>query len=113
VVILLSGFSVNLDESFYIYPLVAALPRHDLVDVLISKPRISLREVLLSGIVAISSPRRALDPEIAVHRPDFHATDVRGNVPHPNREVSDRGFVEFALSSVSPRLVADSSGLIR
>jgi len=37
VVILLNGFSVNLDESFYLYPLVATLPRHDLVDVLISK----------------------------------------------------------------------------
>jgi hypothetical protein len=37
VVILLSGFSVNLDESFYIYALVATLPRHDPVDVLISK----------------------------------------------------------------------------
>ncbi len=59
--------------------LAATLPRHDPVDVLISKTANSLREIPLSGIVATSSPRRA--HQIAVHRPDLHATDVRGNVP--------------------------------
>jgi hydroxymethylbilane synthase len=59
--------------------LAATLPRHDPVDVLISKTACSLREVPLSGVVATSSPRRTR--QIAVHRPDLHATDIRGNVP--------------------------------
>jgi hydroxymethylbilane synthase len=59
--------------------LAATLPRHDPVDVLISKTANSLREIPLSDIVATSSPRRVR--QIAVHRPDLHVTDVRGNVP--------------------------------
>jgi hydroxymethylbilane synthase len=39
--------------------LAATLPRHDPVDVLISKTANSLRKIPLSGIVATSSPRRA------------------------------------------------------
>ncbi len=59
--------------------LAATLPRHDPMDVLISKTASSLREIPLGGVVATSSPRRTR--QIAVHRPDLHATDIRGNVP--------------------------------
>ena len=59
--------------------LVATLPRHDPVDVLVSKSASSLREIPVSGIVATGSPRRAR--QIAVHRPDLHVVDIRGNVP--------------------------------
>jgi hydroxymethylbilane synthase len=59
--------------------LAATLPRHDPVDVLISKTANSLREIPPSGVVATSSPRRTR--QIAVRRPDLHVTDVRGNVP--------------------------------
>jgi hydroxymethylbilane synthase len=59
--------------------LVATLPRHDPVDVLVSKSATSLREIPVSGIVATGSPRRAR--QIAVHRPDLHVKDIRGNVP--------------------------------
>jgi hydroxymethylbilane synthase len=59
--------------------LVATLPRHDPVDVLISKTATSLRDIPPSGVIATSSPRRTR--QIAVHRPDLRSTDVRGNVP--------------------------------
>jgi hydroxymethylbilane synthase len=59
--------------------LAATLPRHDPVDVLISKTANSLREIPPRGVIATSSPRRAR--QIAVHRPDLRATNVRGNVP--------------------------------
>jgi hydroxymethylbilane synthase len=59
--------------------LAATLPRHDPVDVLISKTANSLREIPPSGVVATSSPRRTR--QIAIHRPDLQVTDVRGNVP--------------------------------
>jgi hydroxymethylbilane synthase len=59
--------------------LVATLPRHDPVDVLISKTANSLQEIPLSGVIATSSPRRTR--QIAVHRPDLRAINVRGNVP--------------------------------
>jgi hydroxymethylbilane synthase len=59
--------------------LAATLPRHDPVDVLVSKSARSLREIPVSGIVATGSPRRAR--QIAVHRPDLHVMDIRGNVP--------------------------------
>ena len=59
--------------------LAATLPRHDPVDVLVSKSAKSLREIPVSGIVATGSPRRAR--QIAVHRPDLRVTDIRGNVP--------------------------------
>jgi hydroxymethylbilane synthase len=58
--------------------LAATLPRHDPVDVLISKTANSLQEIPLSGVIATSSPRRIR--QIALHRPDLHATNVRGNV---------------------------------
>jgi len=63
----------------YIWMLAATLPRHDPVDVLISKTANSLRDIPPGGIVATSSPRRTR--QIAAHRPDLRATDVRGNVP--------------------------------
>ena len=59
--------------------LAATLPRHDPVDVLVSKSANSLREIPVSGMVATGSPRRAR--QIAVLRPDLHVTDIRGNVP--------------------------------
>jgi hydroxymethylbilane synthase len=58
--------------------LAATLPRHDPVDVLISKTANSLQEIPLSGVIATSSPRRIR--QIAIYRPDLHATNVRGNV---------------------------------
>ena len=59
--------------------LAATLPRHDPVDVLISKSAKSLREIPGGGVVATSSPRRAR--QIAAHRPDLRVVDIRGNVP--------------------------------
>jgi hypothetical protein len=79
--------------------LAATLPRHDPVDVLISKTANSLREIPLSGIVATSSPRRVR--QIAVHRTDLHVTGRPRKRTHPNREVSDRGFVEFVSARES------------
>jgi hydroxymethylbilane synthase len=58
--------------------LAATLPRHDPVDVLISKTANSLREIPPSGVVATGSPRRTR--QIAIYRPDLHVADVRGNV---------------------------------
>jgi hydroxymethylbilane synthase len=59
--------------------LVATLPRHDPVDVLISKSAKSLGEIPPGGVVATSSPRRAR--QIAALRPDLRVSDIRGNVP--------------------------------
>jgi hydroxymethylbilane synthase len=59
--------------------LVATLPRHDPVDVLISKSAKSLGEIPPGGLVATSSPRRAR--QIMAHRPDLRVSDIRGNVP--------------------------------
>ena len=59
--------------------LVATLPRHDPVDVLISKSANSLSEIPVGGLVATSSPRRAC--QIRAHRPDLRVSDIRGNVP--------------------------------
>jgi hydroxymethylbilane synthase len=59
--------------------LAATLPRHDPVDVLISKSARSLSEIPALGLVATSSPRRAR--QIIAHRPDLGISDIRGNVP--------------------------------
>jgi hydroxymethylbilane synthase len=59
--------------------LAATLPRHDPVDVLISKSAKSLGEIPPSGLVATSSPRRAR--QLAAHRPDLRISEIRGNVP--------------------------------
>jgi hydroxymethylbilane synthase len=59
--------------------LAATLPRHDPVDVLISKFAKSLGEIPAGGLVATSSPRRAR--QIAVRRPDLRISEIRGNVP--------------------------------
>jgi hydroxymethylbilane synthase len=59
--------------------LAATLPRHDPVDVLISKSAKSLSEISAGGLVATSSPRRAR--QLMAHRPDLRVCDVRGNVP--------------------------------
>jgi hydroxymethylbilane synthase len=59
--------------------LAATLPRHDPVDVLISKSANSLSEIPVGGLVATSSPRRAC--QIRAHRPDLRVSDIRGNVP--------------------------------
>jgi hydroxymethylbilane synthase len=59
--------------------LAATLPRHDPVDVLISKSAKSLSEIPAGGLVATSSPRRAR--QIAARRPDLRVSDIRGNVP--------------------------------
>jgi hydroxymethylbilane synthase len=59
--------------------LSATLPRHDPVDVLISKSARSLKEIPAGALVATSSPRRAR--QIQAHRPDLRVSDVRGNVP--------------------------------
>lgn len=58
--------------------LTATLPRHDPVDVLISKSAKSLREIPAGGVIATGSPRRAR--QIAVHRPDLRVANIRGNV---------------------------------
>lgn len=59
--------------------LAATLPRHDSVDVLVSKSARSLSEVPAGGLVATSSPRRAR--QIVALRPDLRISDIRGNVP--------------------------------
>jgi hydroxymethylbilane synthase len=59
--------------------LAATLPRHDPVDVLISKSAKSLREIPPGGVFATSSPRRAR--QIMARRPDLRVADIRGNVP--------------------------------
>jgi len=59
--------------------LVATLPRHDPVDVLISKSANSLTEIPPGSLVATSSPRRAR--QISALRPDLRVSDIRGNVP--------------------------------
>ncbi len=59
--------------------LAATLPRHDPVDVLISKSAKSLNEIPPAGQVATSSPRRAR--QLLAHRPDLRVSDIRGNVP--------------------------------
>jgi hydroxymethylbilane synthase len=59
--------------------LSATLPRHNPVDVLISKSAKSLREIPAERLVATSSPRRAR--QIIALRPDLRVSDIRGNVP--------------------------------
>ncbi len=59
--------------------LAATLPRHDPVDVLISKSAKSLSEIPPGGLIATSSPRRAR--QLLAHRPDLQVSDIRGNVP--------------------------------
>jgi hydroxymethylbilane synthase len=59
--------------------LSATLPRHNPVDLLISKSARSLNEIPDQGLVATSSPRRAR--QITAHRPDLRVSDIRGNVP--------------------------------
>jgi hydroxymethylbilane synthase len=57
----------------------ATLPRHNPVDVLISKSARSLSEIPAGGLVATSSPRR--QRQIGALRPDLRVSDIRGNVP--------------------------------
>jgi hydroxymethylbilane synthase len=59
--------------------LSATLPRHNPVDVLISKTAMSLKEIPADKLVATSSPRRAR--QIMARRPDLRVSDIRGNVP--------------------------------
>jgi hydroxymethylbilane synthase len=59
--------------------LSATLPRHNPVDVLISKSAGSLKEIPADALVATSSPRRAR--QIIALRPDLRMSDIRGNVP--------------------------------
>jgi hydroxymethylbilane synthase len=59
--------------------LSATLPRHNSVDVLISKSARSLKEIPADALVATSSPRRAR--QIIALRPDIRISDIRGNVP--------------------------------
>lgn len=59
--------------------LAAVLPRHDPVDLLISKSANSLSEVPEGGCVATSSPRRVR--QILLLRADLRIADIRGNVP--------------------------------
>ena len=59
--------------------LTATLPRHNPVDVLISKTAKSLSDIPAGGLVATSSPRRTR--QIAAHRPDLRVAEIRGNVP--------------------------------
>jgi hydroxymethylbilane synthase len=61
------------------FELAATLPRHDPVDVLISKSSKALSDIPAGGLVATSSPRRSR--QIMAHRPDLRVSDVRGNVP--------------------------------
>jgi hydroxymethylbilane synthase len=58
--------------------LAGVLPRHDPVDLLISKTARSLADVPLHSIVATSSNRRAR--QLCYRRPDFIISDIRGNV---------------------------------
>ncbi len=59
--------------------LAAVLPRHDPVDLLISKSANSLSTVPEGACVATSSPRRVR--QILRLRPDLQIADIRGNVP--------------------------------
>jgi hydroxymethylbilane synthase len=59
--------------------LAATLPRHDPVDLLISKTANSLSEIPTGASVATSSPRRVR--QILRLRPDLKIADIRGNVP--------------------------------
>jgi len=59
--------------------LSATLPRHNPVDILISKSARSLKEIPADRLIATSSPRRAR--QIIAHRPDLRVSDIRGNVP--------------------------------
>ena len=59
--------------------LSSTLPRHNPVDVLISKSARSLNEIPADKLLATSSPRRAR--QIIAHRPDLRVSDIRGNVP--------------------------------
>lgn len=59
--------------------LAATLPRHDPVDLLISKTASSLSEIPMGAFVATSSPRRVR--QILRLRPDLQIADIRGNVP--------------------------------
>jgi hydroxymethylbilane synthase len=58
--------------------LVAVLPRHDPVDVLVAKTAGGLSGLPVGARVATSSLRRAR--QLAFHRPDVQIVDVRGNV---------------------------------
>ena len=66
--------------------LAATLPRHDPVDVLISKSAKSLSEIPADGLVATSSPRRAR--QIMAHRPDLRGIGYPGQRAYPDREAS-------------------------
>ncbi len=79
--------------------LAATLPRHDPVDVLISKTANSLQEIPPSGVVATSSPRRTR--QIAVHRPDLRASGRPRKRAYSDREASGRGFMELARARES------------
>jgi len=59
--------------------LAAVLPRHDPVDLLISKSANTLGEVPEGACIATSSPRRFR--QILRLRPDLKIADIRGNVP--------------------------------
>jgi hydroxymethylbilane synthase len=59
--------------------LSATLPRHDPLDLLISKTAKSLREIPAGALVATSSARRAC--QLKAQRPDLRIIDIRGNVP--------------------------------
>jgi hydroxymethylbilane synthase len=59
--------------------LTATLPRHDPVDLLISKSAKSLDELPAHAFVATSSPRRVR--QLLMFRPDLKIADIRGNVP--------------------------------
>jgi hydroxymethylbilane synthase len=59
--------------------LAATLPRHDPVDLLISKSAKSLNELPVGAFVATSSPRRVR--QLLMFRPDLKIADIRGNVP--------------------------------
>jgi hydroxymethylbilane synthase len=58
--------------------LAATLPRHDPVDLLISKTAHGLKEIPVGAFVATSSVRRAC--QIQRLRPDLFIADIRGNV---------------------------------
>jgi hydroxymethylbilane synthase len=59
--------------------LSATLPRHNPLDVLISKSAKSLRDIPAGALVATSSVRRAC--QLKALRPDLRIIDIRGNVP--------------------------------
>jgi len=59
--------------------LAATLPRHDPVDVLVSKSAKAFHELPDGAVVATSSVRRSR--QILFARPDLKIADIRGNVP--------------------------------